>query len=203
MPHFSCAGQSDKRPDISFHGLSLDNKALLKTWIMKMRRHPNSFNVNKHVKICSEHLRPEDFINPKAKKRRLKRDTVTSIFAWSEESPETVARSAEEKLNTSRQEEEEATDTASEGEGEETFTLSGLTLTSRKTQTQENDFCEDIMDISHRIPCVHSFSVYHLRSKCTMLAKEQKLFTHFTGSIPTLTSRTYLNFYCPILTEKI
>ena len=31
-----------------------------------------------------------------------------------------MARSAVEKLNTSRQEEEEATDTASEGEGEET-----------------------------------------------------------------------------------
>ena len=92
-----------------------------------MRRHPNYFNVNKHVKICSEHFRPEDFINPEAKKRRLKRDVVPSIFAWSEESPETVARSAVEKLNTSRQEEEEATDTASKGEGEETFTLSGLT----------------------------------------------------------------------------
>ena len=93
----------------------------------------NKIYVNKHVKICSKHFRPEDFINPEAKKRRLKRDVVPSIFTWSDESPETVARSAVEKLNTSRQEEEEATDTASEGEGEETFTLSGLTLTSRKT----------------------------------------------------------------------
>ena len=46
-----CENSSDKRPDISFHGLPLDNKALLKTWITKMRRHPNYFNVNKHVKI--------------------------------------------------------------------------------------------------------------------------------------------------------
>ena len=130
------------------------------------------FYVNKHVKICSEQFSPEDFINPEAKKRRLKRDAVPSIFAWSEESPETVARSALEKLNTSRQEEEEATDTASEGEGEETFTLSGLTLTSRKTQTQEDDFCGEITDISHRISCLHSFSVYHLLSKCTQIKHE-------------------------------
>lgn len=194
MPHLCCAGEcensSDKRPDISFHGLPLDNKALLKAWITKMRRNPNYFNVNKHVKICSEHFRPEDFINPEAKKRRLKRDAVPSIFAWSEEKPETVARSAVEKLNTSRQEEEEATDTASEGEGEETFTLSGLTLTSRKTQTQEDDFCDEITDISHRIPCLHRFSVYHLLSKCTTLSKEEKLFTHFTS---------YVDFICQFL----
>ncbi|XP_058946272.2 uncharacterized protein [Pocillopora verrucosa] len=205
MPHFCCAGQcennSDKRPDISFHGLPLDNKALLKTWITKMRRHPNYFNVNKHVKICSEHFRPEDFINPEAKKRRLKRDVVPSIFAWSEESPETVARSAVEKLNTSRQEEEEATDTASEGEGEETFTLSGLTLTSRKTQTQEDDSCDEITDISHRIPCLHSVSVYHLLSKCTTLAKEE-LFTHFTGFNSYVDFMNVLKFLLPNLDRK-
>ena len=55
MPHFCCAGQcensSDKRPDISFHGLPLDNKALLKTWITKMRRHPNYFNVRVGGKV--------------------------------------------------------------------------------------------------------------------------------------------------------
>ena len=45
-----------------------------------------------------------------------------------------MARSALEKLNTSRQEEEEATDTASEVEGKETFNLSGVTFTSPKTQ---------------------------------------------------------------------
>ena len=185
MPHFCCAGEcensSDKRPDISFHGLPLENKALLKTWITKIRRNLNYFNVNKHVKICSEHFRPKDFINPEAKKRRLKRDAVPSVFAWSEEKPETVARSAVEKLNTRRQEEEEATDTASEGEGGETVNLSGVTFPSRKTQTQEDDFCDEITEISHRIPCLHRFSVYHLLSKCTTLSKEEKLFTHFTG----------------------
>ena len=90
---------------------------------------------------------------------------VPSVFAWSEEKPETVARSAVEKLNTSRQEEEEATDTASEGESEGTLNLSGLTFTSRKTQTQEDDFCDEITDISHRIPCLHRFSVYHFAIK--------------------------------------
>ena len=122
-----CENSSDKHPDISFHGLPLDDKALLRTWITKMERNSNYFNVNKHVKICSEHFSPEDFINPEVKET-LKRDAVPSIFAWSEENAETVARSAVEKLNASRQEEEEASDTASEGEGEETFTLFGLTL---------------------------------------------------------------------------
>ena len=51
---------------------------------------------------------------------------------------------------------------------------------SMMTQTQENDFYE-ITDTSHRIPCLHSFSVYHLLSKCTTLSKEEKLFTHLTG----------------------
>ncbi|RMX46662.1 hypothetical protein pdam_00019043, partial [Pocillopora damicornis] len=115
-----------------------------------------------------------------------------------EESPETVARSAVEKLNTSRQEEEEATDTASEGEGEETFTPSGLTLTSRKIQTQEDDFCDEITDISHRIPCLHSFSL----SKCTTLAKEEKLFTYFTGFNSYVDFMNVLKFLLPNLDQK-
>ena len=65
-----------------------------------MRRNPNYFNVNKHVKICSEHFSPEDFINSDVKKRRF--DAVPSTFAWSKENPETVARSAVEKLSTNR-----------------------------------------------------------------------------------------------------
>ena len=167
-----------------------------------MRRNPNYFNVNKHLKICSEHFNPEDFINPKAKKRRLKHEAVSSIFAWSEESPGTVARSAVEKLNTSRQEEEEATDMASEGEGEETFTLSGLTLTSHKTQMQEDVFCDEITDISHRIPCLHSFSVYHLLSKCISLTKEEKLFIHFAGFNSYVDFMNVLKFLLPNLDRK-
>ncbi|XP_044171843.1 uncharacterized protein LOC122956242 [Acropora millepora] len=168
----------------------------------KMLRNPNYFNVNKHVKICREHFRPEDFINPEAKKRRLKRDAVPSVFAWSEEKPETVARSGVEKLNTSRPEEEEATDTASEGEGEETFNLSDLTFTSRRTQTQEDDFCDEITDISHRIPCLHRFFVYHLLSKCTTLSKEEKLFTHFTSFNSYVDFMNVLKFLLPNLDRK-
>ena len=56
-----------------------------------MRRNPNYFNVNKHVKICSEHFSSEEFINPDAKKRRLQRSAVPSVFAWSKESPETIS----------------------------------------------------------------------------------------------------------------
>ena len=97
-----------------------------------------------------------------------------------------------EKLNTSRQEEEEATDTASEGEGEETFNL-------RKTQTQKDDFCDEITDISHRIPCLHRFSVYHLLSKCTTLSKEEKLFTHFTGFNSYVDFMNILKFLLPNL----
>ena len=106
-----------------------------------------------------------------------------------------MARSAVEKLNTSRQEEEEATDTASEGEGDET-------LTSRKTQMQDDDFCEEIMDAFHRIPCLHSFSVYHLLSKYTMLSKEEKLFTHFTGFNSYVGIINILKFLLPNLDQK-
>ena len=65
MPHFfagDCENSSDKSPDLSFHMLPLDNKPLMKTWITTMGRNPNYFNVNKHVKICSELFKSEDFI---------------------------------------------------------------------------------------------------------------------------------------------
>ena len=105
-----------------------------------------------------------------------------------------------EKLNTSGQE-EEATDTAFEGEGDETLNLSGFSLTSRKTQTQEDDLCE-ITDISHRIPCLHSFFVYHLPSKCTMLSKEEKQFIHFTGFNSYVDFMNTLKFLLPNLDRK-
>ena len=47
-----------------------------------MHRDPRYFNVNKHVKICSEHFRQRDFVNPHAKKRRLNRNAVPSKFSW-------------------------------------------------------------------------------------------------------------------------
>ena len=60
MLHICCAGEcengSDKRPKLSFHMLPLENKPLMKTWITIMQRNPNYFNVNKHVKICSQRI---------------------------------------------------------------------------------------------------------------------------------------------------
>ena len=87
-----------------------------------MKRDPRYFNVNRHTKICSEHFKSDDFINPYSSKKRLKADAVPSIFSWNidkQENVQPVKRSALEKLNQWRtEEEEEATDAASEGEGD-------------------------------------------------------------------------------------
>ena len=63
-----------------------------------------------------------DFVNPRAKKRRLNRNAVPSKFSWTpvkEEEEEDVKRTAVSKLERRRIEQNEATDTASEGEGDE------------------------------------------------------------------------------------
>ena len=81
---------------------------------------------------------------------RLNRDAVPSKFSWTpvkEEEEEDVERTAVSKLERSRIEQNEATDTASEGEGDE-LRVSGITLTSQKTQTYEDDFCDKSIDIS-------------------------------------------------------
>ena len=205
MPHFCCAGEcensSDQRKDLSFHGLPLEDKPLLSLWISKMHRNPNYFNVNEHTKICSAHFVSEDFINPEARKRRLKRNVVPSIFAWTKNLPERSERTAAKKLEDYRTEQDEATDTASEGEGDELI-VSGQALTSRKTQTFEDDFCNDLQDESHRISCSHKFSVSHLLSKCTTPNKEEKLFTHFTGLNSYVDFMGTLQFVLPGLDRK-
>ena len=75
MPHYCCAGKcnnnSEKRQDLSFHRLPLENTKLLQVWITKMKRDPRHFSVTMHTKICSEHFKEEDFIEPEAKTRRL------------------------------------------------------------------------------------------------------------------------------------
>ena len=131
-----------------------------------------------------EHFTSDDFINPYSSKKRLKADAVPSIFSLNKDKQETVQpvkRSALEKLNQWRTEEEEATDAASEGEGVMAVsTRTGEELTFRKTQTYEDDICSKLEE-NRRIPCIHTFSVSHLLSKCTTPKKEDKLFTHFTG----------------------
>ena len=115
MPQFCCTGEcknsSEKSKDLSFHSLPLDDKPLLKLWVNKMHRDPRYFNLNKHVNwICSKHLRHSDFVNPYAKKRRLKRNAVPSKFNWTpvEEEEEDVDRTAVSKLQRTRIEQDEA-----------------------------------------------------------------------------------------------
>jgi len=206
MPHFCCAGNcensSEKQKDLSFHGLPLNNKPLLNLWISKMHRNPHYFSVNKHVKICSAHFTPDDFIDPYATKRRLKPGVVPSIFAWTNEEPEPTERTVVQKLGQSRMEQDEATDTASEGEGDE-LNVAGLVLTSHKTQTYEDDFCDPSLDKSLRIPCLHRFSLSHLLSKCTTPSKEDKLFSHFTGFDSYAGFMDTLKFILPNLNRKL
>ena len=150
----------------------------MSVWITKIKRDPRYFNVNKHTRICSEHFVDEDFVNPYSTKRRLKSTAVPSVFAWSKEKLKTKEKtSAMLKLEKNRTENEEATDSASEGEGDAT----DINLISRKTQTNESDVCGNLFGDFVRIPCLHSFSVSHLLSKCTTQKKEEWLFNHFTG----------------------
>ena len=108
-----------------------------------------------------------------------------------------------EKLEARRIEKEEATDTASEGEGDMMDANSpGKELISRKKQTFEDDICSKLDDYS-RIPCLHSFSVSHLLSKCITPRKEEKLFTHFTGFNSHGEFTNTLQFVLPNLGRKI
>ena len=89
----------------------------------------------------------------------LNRSAVPSKFSWTpvkDEEEEDVERTAVSKLERSRIEQNEATDTASEGAGDG-LRVSGLALTSQKTQTYEDDL-----------------NVQHLR-------KKKKMFSYFTG----------------------
>ena len=126
-------------------------------------------------------------------------------FSWTpvkEEEEEDVERTAVSKLERSRIEQNEATDTASEGEGDE-LRVSGLTLTSQKTQTYEDDFCDDSIDISFRVPCLHRFSLSHLLSKSTTPSKEEKMFSHFTGFDSYAGFMDTLKFILPNLDRKL
>ena len=168
-----------------------------------MHRDLKYFNANTHTKICSAHFKSEHFLDPDAKKRRLKREAIPSFFAWSKEEPETEPRTVVKKLDAIRLEKDEVTDTASEGEGDELINVASLTMTLRKTQTKESDFCNEFLDVYYRIPCWHRFSVYYLLSKCTSPAKEEKLFTHFTGFNCFGNFVNTLKFLLPDLDRKI
>ena len=73
---------SDRQHEISFHDQPINNEPLLSQWTTKLRRDPAYFNVTVHTKICSAHFPSEDFIDLAAKKRRVYKEAVNFIFAW-------------------------------------------------------------------------------------------------------------------------
>jgi len=163
-----------------------------------MRRDPRYFNVTKHTKICSQHFRRSDYIEPDTSKKRLKCTVVPTLFKWTksaaDNSSEDATRPGVKKLEACRLEEEEETDTASEGEGDALYSLRPQIL-SRKTQTYKEDCCDEIGPL----PCSHKFSVSHLLSKCVTKKKEEKLFKHFTGFDSYKIFSTTLEFLLPSL----
>jgi len=83
------SGQNKERqrlglPKLSFHVFPKAGTIRYKNWIVKIRRDPGSkFVINKYTKICSQHFTAEDFSSKE--RRRLKPDTVPSIFPWTNE----------------------------------------------------------------------------------------------------------------------
>ena len=89
------------------------------------------------------------------------------------------------------------------GMSDDELRVSGLTLTSQKTQTYEDDSCDNFIDISFRVPCLHHFSLSHLLSKCTTPSKEEKMFSHFTGFDSYPGFKDTLKFILPNLDRKL
>lgn len=194
MPHFCCAGgctNSSDKQDLSFHSLPLRDKKRLNLWITKMKRDPKFFRVNKHAKICSSHFTEDDFIEPLANKKRLKRTAVPSKFIWTEPGRESTERQVLGKLQVWHENKDEETDTASEGEGD-VLDPQRPSSVSRNIQT---DYSFEELDL----PCQHSFSVSHLLSKSTTEKKEEKFFTHFTGFNSNAQFKETLRFLVPNL----
>ncbi|PIK36381.1 putative THAP domain-containing protein 5 [Apostichopus japonicus] len=157
MPHFCCAGgctNSSDKQDLSFHSLPLRDKKRLNLWITKMKRDSKFFSVNKHAKICSSHFTEDDFIEPLANKKRLKRTAVPSKFIWTEPGRESTERQVLGKLQVWHENKDEETDTASEGEGD-VLDPQRPSSVSRNIQT---DYSFEELDL----PCQHSLSVSYL-----------------------------------------
>ena len=74
MVHFccvpGCSNRSNRETGLSYFGLPLKNKALLKVWIQKIRR--DNLPLNSNTRICSEH-----FVS--ASKRKLRLDEYPSL----------------------------------------------------------------------------------------------------------------------------
>lgn len=61
-------------------------------WVVKIRKDPGKHFVINEIKVCSEHLKPEDYLcggeNPHAPRCLLKSTAVPSLFPWSSISTE-------------------------------------------------------------------------------------------------------------------
>ena len=60
---------------ISFHRPSLNNPALLKKWLIKIRR--ENAPVNEHSRVCSEHFKDGE---------KQGKDDIPIVFAWTKPS---------------------------------------------------------------------------------------------------------------------
>ena len=70
---------------ITFHRLPIKREALLKEWIVKIRRDiGRNFKVTAYTKICSRHFKVQDFRTTPTGMKKLNKHVVPSIFAWTE-----------------------------------------------------------------------------------------------------------------------
>ena len=203
MLHYCCTGgcfnSSEINKDLSFHCLTFCDKQLSRVWTTRIKRDPKFFSITKHKKICSEHFIPNDFVEPDAKKRMLKKDAVPSVFHWTreeskhEETKEVILRPSYSvrsgeldrtvvigKLDKSRLGIDEATDSVSEGEDQ---VVGRPELVSRRTETSWGDLHATRHDGNGKehfgLPCMHEVSIHHLLSKCTTIRKRAEIFFTF------------------------
>ena len=83
---FGCTNRSDKPAckGLSWHSLPLNNKELLKTWLVKIRRENTPLSKNSF--LCSEHFDKECFTRSFAgRKVSLKRGSVPTLFCFTSE----------------------------------------------------------------------------------------------------------------------
>ena len=117
---FGCLNRSDKPTckKLSWHSLPLNNKELLKTWLVKIRRENTA--VSKNSFLCSEHFDKKCFSKSFAgRKVSLKPESVPTIFCFTSQKPERkppkerndgVRPKAAKRLNLSSSEDHAASD---------------------------------------------------------------------------------------------
>ena len=73
---------------ISFHTFPEERKLFMK-WIVAIRRDIGKhFQVTTHIRVCSRHVKPSDYLpSLTGRKRTLKPTAVPSVFHWKKRSP--------------------------------------------------------------------------------------------------------------------